>query len=226
VKVSIVIRAYNSQHTIKRAIKSALHQNFPKEEFEIIIIDDASTDKTLRLLSKFKNCPQIRILKSKNNIGHVKAANECFKHSAAQYVVLLDTDDKFGENLLKEEVSILDNKQRVNLVYSDYFEKTGTKIVRVHPKNIYESVAVGTMYRRNVLQKTGYFRETLFPEYDLVLRNPTTWKHSYIPKPLFTYIRNSKSITSRKTVVAQGIADLKKHYPNQIDEIQKIRTYD
>ena len=192
-KVSIVIRAYNSQHTIKRAIKSALQQDFPKEKFETIIIDDASTDKTLKLLSKFKNYTQIRIIKSKNNIGHVKTANECFKQSTAQYVVLLDADDKFEKNLLKEEVSILDNNQSINLVYSDYFEKTGRKVVKVYPKSIWESVAVGTMYRRNVLQKTGYFRETLFPEYDLVLRNPKIWQHSYIPKPLFIYIRNSKN---------------------------------
>lgn len=225
-KVSIIIRAYNSQLTIKRAIKSALRQDFPKEDFEIIIIDDASTDETLMELSKFKNSHQIRILKSKSNIGHVQAANECIKQSTAQYVVLLDADDKFEKNLLKEEVSVLDNNQSVNLVYSDYFEKTGRKVVKVYPKSIYESVAVGTMYRRNVLKGTGYFRETLFPEYDLVLRNPKIWELFYIPKLLFTYIRNPKSMTSRKTVVAQGIADLKKHYTNQIDEIQKIRTYD
>lgn len=224
--VSIIIRSYNSQKTIIRAIKSAVSQNFPSELFNIDIVDDCSTDDTLKVIKEFLNEKNVKVIRLKKNVGHVDAANIGFKKSQSKYVVLLDDDDSFEPNLLMEEVEFLESHDDINLLYSHYFEKNGQKVRIVKPKNIFESVAGGTMYRRSVLASAGYFDKVLFPEYELLLKNPERWKTACVNKPLFTYSRTSTSLTRNKALVKEALNLLKEKYPSRLSLIRKIRTYD
>src|SRR3989344_7815793 len=93
-KVSIIIRAYNNQDTINRALSSTLNQNFPKDQFEIIVINDGSKDKTGEILRKYESRPNIIIFNQENK-GAIEAANQGFGKSRGKYEVLLDGDDTF-----------------------------------------------------------------------------------------------------------------------------------
>src|SRR3990167_1578847 len=223
-KVSIIIRAYNNQDTINRAISSALNQNFPKDQFEIVVIDDGSTDKTGEILRKYESGPNIIIFNQENK-GAIEAANRGFRASKGEDVVLLDGDDTFQDSLLKDAVLVLDNNRDACFVYPDYFERANDQVRVVSVDNLFQSVAVGTMYRKSKLAEVNFFRKVFFAEYDLILRTLSSWKSLHLKKPLFTYKRSTKSLTGSLGRVRLGLDELRKLHPNRIKEIEKIRSY-
>ena len=223
-KVSIVIPAYNAQKTIKKAINSVLKQNFPKKDFEIIVVNDGSTDKTSEILKSYDK--QIKIINQKNQ-GAVRAANKGFKKAKGKYVIKLDADDYSKPNILKEMTRILDNNPEIDFVYCDYLEKpTGGKIKKVSTKNIFNTLSGGIMFKRSRFAREGFYRENIrFAEYDLLLRIEKKWHGYHIASPLFYYNRARTSLTGKKKWVKTALSELRKLHPEKIKEIKKIRRY-
>ena len=83
--ISIIIPVYNQAKWVQRCIRSLLNQNFKRDKYEIIIIDDASTDNSLSMLKKFDN--EIILIKHKNNLGLPSALNTGIK--VLKLVILL-----------------------------------------------------------------------------------------------------------------------------------------
>jgi glycosyltransferase involved in cell wall biosynthesis len=225
-KVSIIIPTYNAQKTIRKAVNSALKQNFPKKEFEIIVINDGSTDNTLNVLKSYGT--RIKLINNHKNIGAVKAANKGFKKSQGKYLIKLDSDDVFKSSIIKEMARVLDEKPQVNFVYSDYYENTLDKKINfvLTGNNIFNTVSVGVMYRRKEFKKFGFYNaNVIFPEYDLLLRTQGKWFGHHIGKCLFYYNRSSASLTGKKELVDRGISQLRTLYSRKNWQIRKIRKY-
>ena len=224
-KVSIIIPVYNAQNTIRKAVESVLNQKFPKKDFEVIAVNDGSTDKTLEILKTYGK--KIKIINQKNQ-GAVKAVNRGFKGARGKYLIKLDADDSFELNIFKEMTSILDANLDIDFVYSDYFERDLQGQVRIisTKNNIFNTVAGGIMFRRKELTKEGFYRKDIkFPEYDLLLKTQKKWQGFNIQKPLFSYNRRKESLTRNKKWVKAAMTELKKLHPKKIKEINKIREY-
>lgn len=223
-RVSIVIPAYNAETTIKKSVESALNQNFPKEEFEVIVVNDGSTDRTLEVLKSFGS--RIRVI-SQENQGAVKAANRGFGEAKGDYVVKLDADDYFEPSLLKEMARVLDEHPEVDFVYSDYYEEqSGSRKLISTKENIFNTIAIGIMFRREKFAEIGFYREgVVFAEYDLLLMTLGKWRGFHIAKPLFRYIRRPESLTGSPERVRAFIQQLKKLHPDKAEQIEKIRGY-
>ncbi|MFH1401647.1 MAG: glycosyltransferase [Parcubacteria group bacterium] len=223
-KVSIVIRAYNSEKTIKKAVNSALSQDFPKKELEVIVINDGSTDKTLKILKDYKK--KIRLISQKNQ-GAIPAANRGFMAARGEYIILLDSDDFFKPTILKEMVAILDKNPNIDFVYCDYYEKSPRGNIKIiSTKNIFNTIAGGIIFKRRKLAKEGFYNERIkFVEYDLLLKTQNKWKGCHISRPLFYYVRRKESIASNRKWLKKALAELKKLHPQKIKEIKKIRKY-
>ena len=97
---SVIIPAYNSERTILKAITSVIKQNI---DCEIIIIDDLSKDKTLKIVTKVKKkYENIKILRNKSNIGVSRTRNLGIKKAQGEYIIFLDSDDfLFDKCLIK-----------------------------------------------------------------------------------------------------------------------------
>ena len=223
-KVSIIIPAYNTEVTIKKAVNSALNQNFPKKDFEVIVINDGSTDNTLKNLKKYGK--RIRIINQKNQ-GAIKAANRGFMAARGKYVIKLDSDDYFTRNILKDMVKILGNKQGIDFIYCDYYEKLiKGKIKIVSTKKIFDTISGGIMFIKKKLAKVGFYKENVkFAEYDLLLKILNKWKGHHIAEPLFYYNRRVESLTGSRKWLKTAMTQLKKLHPNRIKEIKQIRSY-
>lgn len=89
--VSVVIPAYNRAHSLKRCVESVLNQT--EQNFEIILVDDGSTDNTKEIIEAFDD-PRIRYFYQKNG-GGSKARNKGIDHSEGRYIAFLDSDDVF-----------------------------------------------------------------------------------------------------------------------------------
>jgi glycosyltransferase involved in cell wall biosynthesis len=183
--VSVIIPTYNRCAILERAIESVLGQTFT--DYELIVVDDGSTDETADLLDRYRN--RVKVIRQENR-GVSAARNTGIRASKGELVALLDSDDSWLPNKLERQVAFFDacpealicqteeiwvrNGRRVNpkkrhLKYSGMiFEKT-LPLCLVSPSAV--------MMRRSLIKEVGMFDETLpaCEDYDLWLR--ITWKH-------------------------------------------------
>lgn len=113
-KVSIIIPVYNGEPFIKEAIESVLAQSF--KDYELIIVDDGSTDGTSRIVATFDN--KLRYLQQPN-AGQATARNFGYRCSKGEYLAFLDADDRWYPQMLETSVPILDANDGIALTYSD-----------------------------------------------------------------------------------------------------------
>lgn len=113
--VSIVIPAYNSEKTIERTIQSVLKQTY--ENFNLIIVDDCSTDNTVQKAKKFDDS-RISIVCNNENIGFESNWNKALSRATGKYIKLLPDDDVLDENALQLQINILEKYPDVVLVGS------------------------------------------------------------------------------------------------------------
>ncbi len=115
-KVSVVVPAYNVRNYIQDALLSLERQSL--QEFEVLIVDDGSTDDTANVVKSYlKRDPRFRLLQKPNG-GLSSARNYGITHARAEYIALLDGDDIYHPDKLANHVARLDNSPKVGVVYS------------------------------------------------------------------------------------------------------------
>ncbi|MDO8669476.1 MAG: glycosyltransferase [Candidatus Buchananbacteria bacterium] len=141
--ISVLMPVYNGQKFLKEAINSVLNQTY--QNFEIIIINDASTDKTKKIASSFvKADPRIKLINHQKNKYRSGALNTGLKHASGSYISFLDADDVYLPDKLKKQLAFLEKNKNIDLVYSDFevIDRRGQIIFRkaiiftIDPKKI------------------------------------------------------------------------------------------
>ena len=197
-RVSVIIPAYNRADLIGETIESVLNQTF--DDFEIIIVDDGSTDSTREVVRKFDG--PIKYIYQQNR-GRSCARNRGFEVSGGDYVCFLDSDDVFKPRMLELQVSLLDSNNHLGFVYSDYqfINQTGEILPRpevfrgrplrrgriFHFLIYFDFIPPSTvMARRDSIDKIGLFESSLEPAEDLdwLLRMTSLYETDYVPEPL------------------------------------------
>lgn len=149
-KVSVVIPCYNQGEYLDEAVQSVLAQTY--DDFEIIIVNDGSTDKfTNTVLSKY-NGEKTKVLHTENQ-GLSEARNNGIRASMGRYILPLDADDKIGAGYLAEATKVLDADPETGIVYceAEYFgEKTGRWDLPPY--------SLETMLRENQIFCSAFFR--------------------------------------------------------------------
>jgi len=113
--VSVIMPVYNGQDYIAEAIESILNQTF--KDFELIIINDGSTDRTEEVIKSYLNDKRVRYYKQLHK-GYSAAINQGFNLAEGRYICFQDADDVSLPIRLEEEVDVLENNPDVELVYS------------------------------------------------------------------------------------------------------------
>ena len=124
-KISVIIPCYNQGQYVDEAVQSVLAQTY--DDFEIIIVNDGSTDEfTNTLLSGYNN-QKTKVITTSNQ-GLSEARNSGIRASAGEYILPLDADDKIGAEYLFEAINVFSTDPELGIVYceAEYFgEKTG-----------------------------------------------------------------------------------------------------
>jgi glycosyltransferase involved in cell wall biosynthesis len=121
-KVSVIIPCYNMGQYIDEAVDSVFAQTM--QDFEIVIVDDGSTDpETIQLLSNYRR-PNTQVLATKNQ-GLAAARNTAIEHAAGEYLCALDSDDKLHPAYFERATSLLDNDPSLTFV-SSWVQMFGT----------------------------------------------------------------------------------------------------
>lgn len=110
-KVSIIITNYNGMEVLEDCIRSVSKINYPN--FEVVLVDDVSKDKSIQSVEKYKKVFDLKIFKNKKNMGFAGANNEGLKHATGDYVLLLNNDTTVDKNLLLKLVERFEEDKKV-----------------------------------------------------------------------------------------------------------------
>lgn len=131
IKYSIIIPCYNSERFIKVCINGLLKLSFDKDLFEVIFIDDCSTDSTVSLIKEYKQDTNINIRLFKNNINLGPGASRRYGAEMAKgdYIFFCDSDDWYDSELLVD-VEKEREKEKSDLIFFDMSYILGSKVIR------------------------------------------------------------------------------------------------
>lgn len=184
--VSIIMPTYNRAFIIDQAIKSVLNQTY--SNWELIIIDDGSTDNTHDIVKKYMNDKRIKYF-LKCNEGVSSARNYGLKISKGSLISYLDTDNKYYPNFISSMVNSMINNPEKNCAYSGYIfhEKNGSHII-VHNEFNYKKLCDANFIDMNIFVHTKELYENL-GGFDENLKRLVDWdlilKYTKDNEPLF-----------------------------------------
>jgi len=219
-KISVILAVHNGQRYLSDAIDSILSQTFL--DFELIIINDGSTDKTQSIIDSYKD-PRIVAIKNESNEGAVSSRNKGIMLSRGSYIAIQDADDKSLPEKFSKQAKILDENPNIGAV-SSYFifsDMAGrefyTALVPCDNKTIQEKLIsefifchCALMFRAEHLKNLGGYRKELFlsEDYDMVLRVAEVSQIVNIPEVLFSYRFNLNSVSVKKRCEQRIMNDL------------------
>ncbi len=224
--VSVIMPTYNSQNYVKYSIESVLSQSF--KNFELIIIDDCSTDKTMQILKKYKKKDsRIRIFKTYKNSGNANASvprNLGVKHAKGDYYAFIDSDDIWKKDKLISQINQLSDHKLLSCTATDIqYGSNGLKsglflnilriflqlffINRINKKGYRWLYVYNPIWMSSVVIDKKAFKYFKFNEGKYVREDLDFWLKyahkfkdsiSFEKKILLTITRRKNSVTSQK----------------------------
>lgn len=192
-KISVIVPVYNQRKYLEYALNSLLSQKIPRSEYEIIIINDGSTDNSQTIIEYFYD--EIVLINHDENKGLVKSLNDGLEVAIGDYVIRLDSDDLMDDSSLLIQSAILDSNPDIDFVVTDRFENG--KHVNIQLDDITTWVGCGYMYRRRILDYIDGFHDCFWEEHDLHLRLiDDGCKYFYLPLALYYYRQHGENMTS------------------------------
>ena len=125
IDISVIVPVYNREGLVSRCIRSLLNQTINKKEFEIIVIDDCSTDNTFNVLKSFGK--KIKYFKNQNNMGLPYSLNVGIKKSRGRFIVRVDSDDYLNKYSVQVMSEILEYNKYDNMLIKE-IKKSGSYI--------------------------------------------------------------------------------------------------
>jgi len=207
-KISVLSVAYNAERYIGEMINSVLSQTF--RDFEFILYDDASTDRTLEIARSFKD-PRITILSGTTNRGQSGCIPELVDALSGEYTGWVDADDMLRVHTLEATNWVLDQYPQYGLVYTDHFEMDEqSKITHVGQRSKYP-YSKDNLLRHFMAFHFRLFRHELYAkieplnpahrvaqdfEFCIKLSEITDFIH--LPMPLYQYRAHTASLSNQK----------------------------
>jgi len=193
--VSIIITTYNYAQYVERAIRSALDQTIDNEQYEIIVVNDCSTDETTEVLQNYES--EVRIFNLEKNLGLAGARNFGIKKAKGQFVIFLDADDYIHKELIRLQKIFLEENNTLDAVSVDYYlvDERGKHLKHVNAQE--NPIACGIMFRKDFLYNIGLYDEGFRAreEEDLRIRWVDKYNIYNIILPLYRYRMHDSNLT-------------------------------
>jgi glycosyltransferase involved in cell wall biosynthesis len=213
-QVSVMMPAYNAEQYISQAIESVLSQSYP--HWELIIVDDGSTDETLDRAIQYTD-PRIKVIHQPNG-GESSARNTALMLLQGEFIAFLDADDLFLPFHLEKTIEYLQSNTRCAAVYTDgfYVDQNGNRLQTLSSRrrgpyegHIFEEIVYGSdvlgppvcvVVRRNIITKYNLkFDEdiTIGPDWDFFTQYSDSAEFGYLNLHTCLYRLHRDNITFR-----------------------------
>lgn len=229
-KVSVIIPTYNREKTIEYCINSVLKQTI--KPYEIIIIDDCSTDKTVKII-KDLNIDLIKVFKLDKNSGAQIARNKGIKEATGDWIAFQDSDDEWIETRIEKCLNKAIN-EKFNIVYSECLinDHVNNRIYNMgihnfeidsyykllrNPGPMFQSLLV----KKECFEKVGLLDENVpaYQEWDTSIYLSKHYDFGFIKEPLFIYhLHEGETISKNTYRSAAGWAYIIDKYCHEIKQ--------
>lgn len=235
--ISVIVPAYNAEKTILETIKSIQKQTF--SDFELIVINDGSTDKTLELLSTIEEL-RLKIFSYQNG-GLPIARNRGVAHAVGKYITFIDADDLWTPDKLELQLEALQQHSQSGVAYSwtAFIDETGKFLYAVKPLffngNVYSDLLVenfivsgsNILVRRQFINSVG--------EFDPSLKSAEDWNYNIrlaaqcpfvvVPKYQILYRKSSRAMSSKVDVMEKAnLIVIERAFQNAPPELQFLKN--
>lgn len=227
--VSIVLPTYNRADLLEASVESILDQSY--KDFELIIIDDGSTDDTEGVVRQYDD-NRIKYVKNDENIGATASRNTGIEQSCGEFIAFQNSDDEWDPSKLEKQMKIFDGaSSSIGVVYTgmwrvvngerEYIPSDG---IRHKEGDVQESLIENNfisdqmaVVRKDCLQDVGYLDERLAPldDWELWLRVSRDYKFLFVDEPLVTaeiqsdsISRSTEDLVRARKLIAQKHSDL------------------
>lgn len=216
-KVSVLMPVCNGEKYVKAAIESILNQTF--RDFEFIILNDGSKDKSAEIISSFKDA-RIKFIDNGKNLGLVPTLNTGLDLATGEYIVRMDGDDISVKNRIAKQVAFMDKHKGIGACGSSYYMLRGTKkAVADYPKKdkeikcflLFNSPIAhpSVIIRASQLKKIKYSSDYIYCEdYDLWSRLSENSELANLSNKLLIYRMHENQITGSAENVALRLKSL------------------
>ena len=214
--ISVVIPAYNAETTILETIRSVQSQTF--SDFEILLINDGSTDKTLELLSTIDE-PRLKVFSFENG-GLPVARNRGIDRAVGEYIAFIDADDLWTPDKLEFQVAVLQRQPESGVAYSwtKFINEEGDFLYAQKPiffeGNVYPQLLIvnfvangsNILVRRQAIEAAGRFDTQLksAEDWDYNIRLAADCPFALVPHYQILYRKSSGAMSSKVDVMEKA----------------------
>ena len=194
--VSVIVAAHNEERYLGRCLRSLLAQRFERSRYDVIVIDDASTDRTSAVLATFGD--SITVLRNETNLGLPASLNRAITSTHSKFIVRVDADDYVNSAFLDVMYMFLADNPQFDAAACDYLLVDDREEVISRRDAIKEPIACGIMFRTEQLIDIGLYDESFLrhEDRDLRLRFLDRYTIHHVPLPMYRYRRHDDNITN------------------------------
>ncbi len=206
--ITVIVAALNQERFIGRCIRSLLTQHFTRQDYEVIVVDDGSTDRTPYALELFKG--EVTVIRNETTRGLPAALNLAIRRARSPFLVRVDGDDFVSRDFLRFLHAFVTQNTYMDAVACDYnlVDDQGTVIAR---KNCMEEpIACGIMFRTDQIVDLGLYDEAFLLHEERDLRTRFLKGHSIhrLELPLYRYRRHDGNLTNNVDAMNHHMAQL------------------
>ena len=202
-EISIIVCCYNHEKWIERCLRSILHQKYIKDsEYEVVIVDDSSTDKSRDIIKKFE-FENFVFLKNKKNIGLPLSINKGVKKAQGRYIVRVDSDDYVSRDFLYLTKLFLNLNREYQAVAVDYYKVNDKEQILEKINCFKKQIACGILFRKECLIDIGLYdkRFKMRKGHDLRIKFEKKFKIGRLNIPLYKYRSHLNNRTKKKKLL-------------------------
>ena len=211
--ISIILPTFNRDFIISSTINCVLKQSFVK--YELIIIDDCSTDNTAKIIHDYCNKDErIKYIKNRQNIGCAESREIGCQNSAGNFIVFLDDDDEWPpDKLMKQYNSLTHNNSDV--VISDYYIKKNNELVYQNMKDF------GINFKNEILKRPGPFFQSIMIQKKLLDKMDSPFDTASIPSEDWNFFIELSKLNPKVNYIDQPLFTWNMHSDNQSLNLKK-----
>lgn len=225
--VTVGLAVYNGESFISRAIKSVMTQTW--ENWELIIVNDGSTDNTLSVIKSFID-QRIKIIDLPKNIGVTSARNHYLKNANGKYMAVIDSDDEWYPTKLEKQVNFLESNQEY-VVCGTYAKRTNGKKAYSwrYPVND-DEIRIRLLWGSSIIHSSILIRKSVLDKHQIIYDTQQVQAEDYklicectkygkaynIPEKLLNYHEHDMQLTTKKIEQSEHSAKAAWYYITNI----------
>jgi glycosyltransferase involved in cell wall biosynthesis len=239
--VSILMPVYNAEKHLAEAIESILNQSFT--DFEFLIINDGSTDRSEDIILSFSD-PRIRYIKNESNLKLIKTLNKGIQLCTGKYIVRMDADDISHPERIQKQVEFMESNPEIGICGS-WFETFGNvenKVVKY--KESHDEIMTRMLYQCHFCHPSIIIRSEIFEDsemyfdenyphaedYDFYLKASKKWKFHNLQEVLLKYRIHGESVSNKnRSIQIENSLKIKKRFFSELNTIasnEELESYE